>query len=828
MSVPQNYLTVIDGTESTHGRWIEIEGIPYAYGSFARSSDFFSSRASLDRFLGVRSYLLKTPKLLDQKIDTLEGGSKSAGAVSFEVGDVDGSLAQFCGVGYQTGFTALRTEISKSATTIPIPTGGGAAFSNGGYCYIGTETILIGTVGADSFTGCTRGMFRSTPQAFGVGIPIGTRPYTMANRKCWYNQVVAAGQGRAAPASFVDLDRCIRFGGVITNFVMNEPNTFIITVKSMDEELDRQIFRGLRTHKVKVSFMGADPWDEDPKKGGGNLQVPGWPGFFIYTGVSYGNNRDFPCPLTPDGLPLYSPGERILVRIDDEIFLAVSLSNGELEYQMRAMCGTKPEKHDYGAIANELVTVCEYKNVQGFEWSSKFDAVCPTDIHADHPLALVLQVLTSTGLGTNGNYDVLPASWGLGIDAGRVDVFGIERAMQEEPALRFGGVIPQQVNFLQFARELLAFSGYYHYVAIGDEFRIKRLRPPEPDAEDGVRSITASDRLRNRRTLWEANWSGAVREIIFTYGYDILRKDYKIIDIYKSAGGDLYSKGLARTLTYTSSLLYPGKSGIPGEPPFDRFDIRSWLTARGEFFKVRYGRPPPIITEYLNYSFINLEVGDLCIVTNPEIPSTATGAMGMAEEIGEVIGISIDDAYKNVAAQILMTGYQLGDYRYISPTLLVDDFEDYDSSFLQAHFVANAFTDPTGPYGNTQTDARFENSVGDLIDGFGINNHVRVWKADFSDWIDGYITAINFGSRVMNVYFGATLSQLGVAADVFITASIGLGLYITYDEYSAVVGDDWTGAANPDGGTPVSRYGFGADSDDLLDTTYPAHKLFPT
>lgn len=812
MSVPDNHLAVINAQESNYGRWLEIEGIPYAYGTFTRAADFFTPRSATQEFLGVKPYLMTVPKLLDQKIDTLDGGAQTAGAVNFELGDIDGSLAQLCGIGYQTGFTALRAEITKTDTSIPFPAGGAGAFSAGGYLYIGTETILIGAINntTHNFTGCTRGMFRSTPQAFGVGIPIGTRPYTMASRKCWYNQVGLAGQGRQAATGFVDADRCVRFGGLATNFVSNEPNKFVLTCKSMDEELNRQVFRGLRNHPLQAIFMPADPKDDDSDSRG-QIQVSGWPGFFVFTGASYGNNRDFPCPLTTAGLPLYSPGERSLVRIDNEILMVLSLANGQLEYQQRAMCGTQAARHEKGANVQELVSVMEYRNAFGMEWTSKFDAVCPTGVHADHPLALVLQVLLSVnGDGTNGPYDVLP-DWGLGIDESRVDVQGIEQVMLEEPSLRFGGVISKQVNFLQFARELLAFSGYYHFVAIGDEFRIRRLRPPEPDATDGVREVVPSGSIRNRTTIWESNWSGAVREVLFTYGYNIITNDYKIIDIYKLAGGDLYSKGQARTITYPSTLLYPGKSGIPGEPPFDRFDIRSWLTARGEFFKVRYGRPPPIITKYLTYRFIDLQVGDLCIVTDPDVPSTSTGSLGMVEEIGEVISVSIDDVSKTVTAQILMTGYQIGSYRYISPSLEMQSVSAYGSAMIGV-FKANSFTEATGPHGNTQNDAHIENSSGDLIETFPVGTHVRIWSPTFDESVTGIVDSVDLVTRDIEI---GTISDDGVPIDA--------GWFVVFDNYSTSAADD------VDVVTAAERYAYGADSSDLLGSgNDAAHKLFPT
>lgn len=54
-----------------------------------------------------------------------------------------------------------------------------------------------------------------------------------------------------------------------------------------------------------------------------------------------------------------------------------------------------------------------------------------------HPLTIMLQVMLSTGTGTNGPYDVLAAENGLGIAQAFIDVTGIEAARAEFPDDRY-------------------------------------------------------------------------------------------------------------------------------------------------------------------------------------------------------------------------------------------------------------------------------------------------------------------------------------------------------------------------------------------------------
>lgn len=841
MSVPANHISALAGTQANIGRWIEIEGLPYAFGSFTNTNpaNFFSTRGVAQRPLGIKPYLTKVPRGIDQNIDTLKGGSQTTGAAEFEIADIDGSVAQLLGVGYQTGFTALSAEINGSVTTIPYPNGGGAAFSNGGYCYIGTETIKIGTVGATSFTGCTRGYFNSKPQAFGLGIPIGTRPYTMANRRCWYRQVAVAGQGRQSlDVTGIDGDSCVRLSGLLDDMPSGDtPHKWRLIVHTMDEELDRQIFRDLRSFPLQSIIMSDKPYDDTSDEGPGQIQIAGYPWYNVNQ-FSVANDSHWAPPLTSDGLPLFGAGEYFLLRIDDEIFQCLGLASGRVQFQARALLGTKPEKHTFGASAREVVSIIENAAVLGMEIASKFTAVPPVG-RADHPLAILLQLLLSTGTGDNypgsgTNYDVLPEGWGLGVDYWRVDVSGIEAAIAEDPTIRFGGTIEEAVNYVRLSQEQLSFAGYYYYVAIGDLYRIKRLRPPEPDAQEAdVRTIDDSVRIRKALPHFEPNWSGAVREVIYSYAWDMLRGKFKVADIFKLAGGELYSKGKARTLEYSSKLVYRGRSGIPGEPPFQRFDIQAWLTSRAEFFKVRYGRPPPVVHERVTYDFIDVEPGDLLFVTSDSLLSTSTGALGATDEVGEVIAVSIDDEAKNVNLTILMTGWQLGNYRYIGPSLKINAVNSVGGGTgvgSESNVVVNQndFTETTGADGFGQTDWILQTPKGEVSPfsaGLGVT-HVdgRLWKADFSAYQDVAFAWDDKGSGSLLIYKAdGTVWTWDPAPDMYITHSV-------YANHRGVLTDDNNSIFRTEVTEIITDFSaFAAANDDKLNAGLDAgHVLFPT
>lgn len=766
MTVPANFLAAIQSKALSVARWIEIEGIPYAYGTFTATQAFFAARASKDQFLGVKGFLKAhdAPKNVDQNIDTLDGGALTRGTAEFKIVDKDDDVVKWAGIGYTTNRLFLSQELSYDDSVVSF-LGNASGYAAGQYIYIGSETIKIGVIAGQTFQGCLRGQFRSKPQSFGKGSPIGSRPYTMAMRKIWYHQTATQSGG-----TVVEQDKAIRFSGALKDLRLDDgdPNTFILQAASIDFELDRPCFRNIRSFKM-VGLSIADGEGRD-----GTAQVRGWPGG---TGATL---YDLPLSLKlADGIFQ----QYILLKIDDEIFLGniveASALSRRLDLNARALFGTEAKPHKDGAIVNEIIPVFASASpsatttvggdtVTAIRQASKFRSE-PTDSSpypADHPLMIILQVMLSTGTGiytgaaliggtnwsgntADRNYDVLPGDWGMGIDYTRVDIQAWEAAAAEEPQLRFGGFVSgEPLNFVNFMRDMLKFAGYYFFSTLGDKISVRRLRPPFPDVTSKV--LNNSVRIHRTSPSWGANWSATIREVIFKFGYDLLLKDHKRIDIFILNEADVYSKGLARTITLETEFLYPGGSNIRGEPPFAPFDVDQWLITRKDFYRVRYARPPPIIRERADLSFMDVNIGDLVIVDATNLPSTVTGARGLSQEIGEIILKRIEEQSKTVFFSILMTGYALGRYRFIAPSLVTNSFAGAPALALTIwNLELNAFSKAVGAHGSAQTDLKVEDYAGTLQYTFGLENFkVRLWRSDFSSYVDCLVTIDEATMRV--------------------------------------------------------------------------------
>ena len=74
--------------------WVEIEGLPYAYGNASKDSTWFTPRTDTSQeFLGIRPWFTRDtmPSLPPQNLDHIEG-TVSGGSLRLSIDDIDGSL----------------------------------------------------------------------------------------------------------------------------------------------------------------------------------------------------------------------------------------------------------------------------------------------------------------------------------------------------------------------------------------------------------------------------------------------------------------------------------------------------------------------------------------------------------------------------------------------------------------------------------------------------------------------------------------------------------------------------------------------------------------
>src|ERR1044072_7731756 len=94
-------------------RRVEIEGIPYGYGTADEDADFFTDRDEDQRMEGIRKNLAAIPSNIDSELDLLDGIASSKGQAEVLITDIDGQPTIWTGVGVDSGI-ALAADITAT------------------------------------------------------------------------------------------------------------------------------------------------------------------------------------------------------------------------------------------------------------------------------------------------------------------------------------------------------------------------------------------------------------------------------------------------------------------------------------------------------------------------------------------------------------------------------------------------------------------------------------------------------------------------------------------------------------------------------------------
>lgn len=742
MTLPTQFQTTLDGVGFEIWRWLEIEGLPHCFGSKSQNSGWFSGRSALEQFSSIKPYFKGTPDQFDAQLDVLEAVAKYAGQVEFRISDIDDSLTLLAG-SWDNRYTAfLGVDVTKSGATLtytPLTGGNPLDTTNyptgGGTIYIGNETIsyTAHNTGTFQFTGCTRGKYRSRPQAWRQGAVISHKPYLLYGRRVWYYQTLKPIGG----SNPTDDDKVLRFSGTLENLRLDDkdPLTFILPCVSLEREFSRPVFRNLRAYRDSTNrgIVGTD--FEKP-----GIRFGNQPG----QDTGFGDRLSGPdvTQLNEDGSYHFEDAQQYMFRVDNEFIFFQAIidlaDRNDLQLQSRAAMGTSIEEHEPGFTMKECAWIARYDSTTDiFEHLfSRFNSTptATSKAYGDHPLIVVLQLLLSTGDGDNTpgggarNYDVLPKDWGLGVPYDRIDIEGIEQLANDHPDLAYNGFWEDEVPFGAILKECLAPFGFYSTSLLGDVWTIRKLRPPLP--LEVTREISTDDIISKSGFGWDGNLTGLVQEVKYLYDKDIKRGGYTGQAVLVNANSLQYAQNKGRQLKYELPHLYSkGPVPIPGRPALGGIpNIQLVLQERLEFFRAGFTLPPPVINLRLNYGFIDLEVGSLVEVTHDNIPEVQSGTRGVSSQIMRVLRVNIDEGSKSVECTLQDSGYGTTEFGFWAPAVRIE--ADLGGGDFQLN--SNEFTD------TDQTDALVVLQNGDSFDWLtwllsaGSQPMLTAIKADFS------------------------------------------------------------------------------------------------
>lgn len=281
-----------------------------------------------------------------------------------------------------------------------------------------------------------------------------------------------------------------------------------------------------------------------------------------------------------------------------------------------------------------------------------------------NPVNIALAVLTSTGAGTNGDYDWLPAADGLGLDTPVLNVAAIEKVRDDwVPGdcayMKFTITKPMKAkDFIE--KEICQVLNLYPMVDGAGRYFFQPYKPPLPSAGT-IQTIDES--TLDRMPGWDANLDDLVTDVEFSYDYDHGNDKYSNEQVYSNVGARGPGK---KPLVIKSKGLRTSFS--PGSIAGRALEI---IERRKAKIFARFNAPPLKIKFTARFYEWLAEAGDIVGLTHSLLPDIEAGSRGITDRRMEVIERSINWKSGDVRFTLLDTGFARGDYAVISPTLTV-------------------------------------------------------------------------------------------------------------------------------------------------------------
>jgi hypothetical protein len=269
-----------------------------------------------------------------------------------------------------------------------------------------------------------------------------------------------------------------------------------------------------------------------------------------------------------------------------------------------------------------------------------------------NPLNILMAIITSTGAGTNGDYDYYAEEDSLGIDTDYVDISGIESIRDsfypgDSNYMKF--TITEKIKAKDFIEKQICrpLAMYPAIDGIG-RFKIIPYRPPS--------ILTVGSQELDETNIigipsWDANLNSMINEIEFKIDKD--EEDYSSY-IYIDSDS-VNNRGPASTeMVIESDGLRTDMS--PGSISGRALDI---IERRKTAIFHRWSDPPPIkLSAKCFFSRYLSEAGDIISIEHSKLPNLEDGNIGISDKWMEVVNRSIDWKNGNVMLDLLDTGFK--------------------------------------------------------------------------------------------------------------------------------------------------------------------------
>jgi len=306
-----------------------------------------------------------------------------------------------------------------------------------------------------------------------------------------------------------------------------------------------------------------------------------------------------------------------------------------------------------------------------------------------NPVTAGLQIITSTGLGTNGAYDVLPAARGLGLEQAKVDIAGFEEERDEWiSGLSMDFYLDESFEAKKFLEEeLWAVINAYPRIRADGQQSLRLYASPLPTES----RVALDESVIRGVPRWDKNYRDIRNRVEVLYDYDPIDDEFD--KIYALDDTDSQSDfGVVKTHRVESK----GFRSTAGTEIFIRAFAGRLLA--------RFADPPARLKGMkLHLRESLLEVGDLVEVTHRRLPNDS-GGKGIVGDIYEVLDRSIDWGSGEITVEALATKFSVGGTTgriFVIAPNTAPDFDvatDDDKEFGYICLNTGLMPDGTGPY----------------------------------------------------------------------------------------------------------------------------------
>ena len=301
-------------------------------------------------------------------------------------------------------------------------------------------------------------------------------------------------------------------------------------------------------------------------------------------------------------------------------------------------------------------------------------------------LDVLLKLATSTGNGTNGDYDTETEVRGAGISADLFDIDAIESVRDE-----WRGWADCSYDFRESQESLLAFFFEvclsFALVPIVTGAGLLSVRAPEEALYPGISpsDLGASNIVAASLPNYSPNSERIRNQVRVLYNYDAGTEEYG------ADTGDDYS--LADSIArYGLRELVIRARGITSSAV-------AAAVAKAHFYRIGNGSPPVDLTCFMSQQARQL--GELVTLTSSLIPDLDGGSYSISGKLAEIETRGFSPHNPETRLTVGVTSYRRGNYRRIGPSGLAD--YDSQTDYQKATYVSIA--DGSGLLGSANDPA---------------------------------------------------------------------------------------------------------------------------